>query len=168
MEITWEDPPAAAVRAQGRAGKYRAFAEALRDHEGKWALLPASEGEERSDKGAQNTAQNIRRGVIKGFTKDEFEAVSDGGKVYVRFTGAKEPEEKETDPNETDEERAAREAEEAERVQAEADFAPKVRQWAAVKGIPVAERGRLPHGLVRDYCKDTNTPLPKGYIASVS
>lgn len=170
MEIVWEDPPPALVRTQGRSGKYTAFAEALRANPEKWALLAAGEGEDRTEKGSKGTAQNIRRGTMKDFKpKGAFEAVAEGGKIWARFVGEPDDaaEQPELDPDETDEERLVREQETAERIQAEADFAPKVRQWAAVKGIPVSERGRLSAKLVRDYCKDTGTPLPRNIPALV-
>src|SRR5688500_3863826 len=68
MEIEWEDPPALALAKVRTPGRYVDWAYALRDQPGRWAKLPAqASGEERTEKGAANLAQSIRRGTTAGF-----------------------------------------------------------------------------------------------------
>jgi hypothetical protein len=139
MEIKWEDPPETAL-GHTRNTKYRPIANELRKHPGRWAFLdPGDAG--RTEKGASATAQNIRRGVMVAFPKDEFEAVSEGDKVWVRCLPKKEEgeegEEKARTPVKDDDD----------------DEPPlgEVRKWAKANGFPVADRGVLSRELIEQY-----------------
>jgi len=137
MDIEWSEPPAAALRRQHATGKYTDLAAALRAHPDRWAKVP---DEDRTAKGAQGTAQNIRRGKVKGFENQpgqRFETAVDGASIWVRCVpveGVKE------DP-------APREP-----PQRDGDgLARAVRAWAQDQGIPVSVRGRVAQELVDQY-----------------
>lgn len=138
MDIEWEDPPETALGSGRRSGKYLEFAIALRDHPGKWAVLPSAD-ERRSEKGAQATSQNIRRGKVRGFPKGQYESVVDGTRIYVRY----QP---------TDDSGSEDEATDSEHDDAPPNtLAPAVRAWAAEQGIEVPDRGRLPRKVIDQY-----------------
>lgn len=144
MEIKWEDPPehAARIGSGKHRGKYLELALALREQPGRWALLHV-EGQTRTEKGANATAQNIRRGKVKGFTPaGAYETAVDGTKIWVRFKGAAT----QSDEGEEDEE----EGEDGDEASIMADPA-RVREWAANNGFKVPARGRLPRQLVEAY-----------------
>lgn len=149
MDIEWEEPPQSALlRSQG-TGRYMDLALALRDHPGRWAVLPNLGGGERSDKGAAATARSIKQGRTKGFAKGEYETAVEGGKVWVRYQPpAEQPE-------------AAGEAAggaggdtkvEATGKPATAD----VRAWAQKQGLHVPDRGRLPDEVWDKYAAAVN------------
>lgn len=132
-EIVWEDPPEEILgRRRGASTEYVAFARALREHPKRWAVLP---GGGRSEKGAQGTAGNIRRGRMASFTNGKYETAVDGTKIYVRYVGP------EGDQEEKDEE--ARPSDSRPRRPDDGHTA-KVRKWALDQGMEVPERGRLP------------------------
>lgn len=117
-DIVWEEPPAHVLKPV-RKGGYQAFAQTLRQNKDRWAVMPTLDGAERSPKGAVNTAQNVRRGVMPAFPKGEYEVAVDGAKVYMRYTGPTAPQEADRpDPAET-------------------------RAWARRNGYEVPDRGRL-------------------------
>jgi hypothetical protein len=135
VDIEFEDPPEAALLRK-QPGRYVEFAIALREHQGKWAVLPSDEP--RTEKGAQAAAQNLRRGVTKGFRKGEYDAVADGGKVYVKFLGPKpEAEEGEEGQEEGQEDKLDADDRNPE-------LARQVRAWARHNGFDVPTRGRMP------------------------
>lgn len=143
MEIKWEDPPEEAIlRARGGNGQYVEFAIALRAHEERWALLPDLNGP-RTPKAAQNAAQNIRRGLTKGFDKGQYEAVTDEGKIYVRYMPKELPAE-DGEP-EAGTPRANR--------QRSPEHGAAIRTWARNNGFEVADRGALPQEVVDAYHK---------------
>lgn len=74
-------PPAP---THGRNPIYRAFADALRENPGRWAVWPGR-FKNRSSTSAQ--ASNIKRGTLRNFPEGEFDAVTREGKLYVRFIG---------------------------------------------------------------------------------
>lgn len=149
MEIEWEEPPEVALARVRTPGRYVEFAYALREHRDKWARLPEGPGEEaRSEKGAQNLAQNIRRGTTAGFKpKGSYEAVADEGKVWVRFVG-----EEAAEGNEEAAEGSPGEA-------AKRDPAA-VRAWARTNGFNVTDRGRIPEDVFDAYAR----ALEKGEV----
>ena len=82
--IRFEDPPPASP------GKYTGWADivsALRLRPGDWAFVATKE----TPTAAWSTANNIRRGAIRGMPRGEFEAVARvvGGehRVYARYVG---------------------------------------------------------------------------------
>ena len=85
-DIIWEDPPEHAI-ATGQRSRYAALHAALREHPGRWAVLP---GEKASVDSAKGTAMNIRNGRMRGFTKGQFDTRVDRTKVYVRYIGPAE------------------------------------------------------------------------------
>lgn len=85
MEIEWADPPS--PRADPF---YDEFAQALRDHPGRWAKWP------KVYKNASSVAA-IRKNIADGdrrapvpFRTDGWEAVVRQGVLYVRYVGDKE------------------------------------------------------------------------------
>lgn len=155
MDIEWEEPPAVALARVRTPGRYVEFAYALREHPERWAKLPQKEGEEaRSEKGAQNLAQNIRRGATAGFTpKGHYEAVSDGGTVWVRYVP---PAEQPAEGEETGEGKSSATEAPGEqavaRVRRDADPA-KVRAWARTNGLNVTDRGRISEDVFSAYAR---------------
>lgn len=167
MDLRWEEPPETLLfRNLNRGGKYVDFALALMERPGTWAIMPTDDI--KTEKSIKHTAQNIRRGSIKGFTKGEFEAVEDGTTIWVRWIGkAKqepegdaeggEPEDPEDDgsfPPGSDEERMARQA---------SDFAAQARVWAKENGLTVNDRGRMPREIIERYARETSQLLPQAY-----
>jgi hypothetical protein len=138
MEIQWEEPPAHAnVLGESASGRYLAFALALREYPGRWAVLPATRP--RTEKSALAAANNIRRGKTKGFKPNQYDAAVHEGTIWVRFkeSAAVPPDEAEasTAPSEPEEERDS------------TDWTPdpaRVRTWAIEQGMEVPQRGRLP------------------------
>lgn len=128
-DIVWEEPPAHVLKPV-RKGGYQAFAQTLRQNKDRWAVMPTLDGAERSPKGAVNTAQNVRRGVMPAFPKGEYEVAVDGAKVYVRYTGPVEAQGRGSEP-------APRDDTEERQDPAE------VRAWARRNGYEVPDRGRL-------------------------
>jgi hypothetical protein len=145
MEIEWEDPPEIAVARVRTPGRYIEFAFALKDHPGRWAKLPAKEGEApRSEKGAANLAQSIRRGTTAGFQpKGGYEAVANEGAIWVRFK----------DEEATEGGEKAAEPEATAPAKAPGPDPVKVRQWARTNGLGVPDRGRLPENIIEAYNK---------------
>lgn len=141
VEIDWEEPPEdVLIRARNKSGRYLEFAIALRQHPGRWAVLPSDYTNEKS---AQAGAQGIRAGKVSGMPKGEFDAVRKDCKIWVRFVGTKEP---------TDEVDADHEGDDAPPPESEHSLSPgKVRAWAREQGRDVADHGRLPRELVNDY-----------------
>lgn len=141
MDIQWEEPPETAVlRSRGGGGKYIDLAIGLREHPGRWALLPSDT--ERSEKGAAATAQNLRRGKIKGFDKGLYESAHQGHKVWVRYMPP--PEGSEAPQGD------------AGGASDDASGTPKppaadVRAWATKQGLDVPKAGRLPDDLLTKY-----------------
>lgn len=135
MEIQWEEPPQTALERQGTsAGHYVDFANALRERPKQWALMPAPKQVGKTGRTVSSgkaVAQNIRRGKVKGFSRGEFEAVSQEGKVWVRYLG----------------DRAAPVTPDHD------DLARKARQWAREQGQNVSERGALSREVLLAYCK---------------
>lgn len=133
MDITWEEPPVHAKKPGEHKGRYVEFASELAKHPGRWAVLPA---QSQSEKGAAATAQNIRRGKLKGFTKGEYETALSGTKIYVRFIA-----EEDRDGGEDDDAGAG--DEQPDRPQRNPDTG-EVRAWAAANGYDLPDRGRIP------------------------
>jgi hypothetical protein len=159
MEIVFEDPSEAALlRHQGSGGKYLEWAIELRQHVGKWALLP--DEVPRTKASAAGTAQNIRLGKMKGFTKGEYDAVADGIRVHVKFLGVK------SEPGEPGEPGEPEDPEDPEAQQQQGSplravpgppgrTAPpdQVRAWAQNNGFNVPARGRMPDNIWAAYEK---------------
>ena len=144
MEIQWADPsPEAVFRHENKGGKYVEFALALREHQGKWAILPEGETGPRAKGSAQNMAQNMRRGQVKGFTKDEYEVILDDSSgeplVHVRYVGPPEAVEPAEEPEDPDDD--------------EVDPA-EVRAWAKEHGVDISPRGRIGREVLQGYLKD--------------
>lgn len=76
-----DEPP---EPTRGRNPLYSAFADALRENPGRWAVWPRS-FKNRSSAGV--TAGNIKRGRMANFPSGHFDALSRDGKLYVRFVG---------------------------------------------------------------------------------
>lgn len=138
MELVFEDPPEEALlRSRAGAVKYIDFAIALREHMGRWVVLPA-EPPYANEKSAQSAAQNIRRGVSKAFQpKGAYEAVANGTKIHVRYMGSPD-----VVAGDQEEERPAR------------DIAPMIRKWASDQGMGVPKAGRLPRQIVDAYFRE--------------
>lgn len=66
----------------GRPVKYTRFAAALQAKPGKWALLDEFDGRH-----PQQTAQSIKRGILKAFEGGGYEASTRAGEIYVRYVG---------------------------------------------------------------------------------
>jgi hypothetical protein len=167
MEIEWADPPEKAVlRAQ--PGRYIEFAATLLENPDRWAKLP-TQGE-RTPKGAAAAAQNIRRGVTKGFLKGAYEAVADDTTVYVRYVGLPEQpqqaqqSEQPEDPDGHDEDGDEAKAGDEQHyptpptpIRSAVPSPPRpaspdvVRAWAATQGFNVPTRGRLPEEIWTAY-----------------
>lgn len=143
MDIEWEDPPehAAMVGSGQHQGKYLEFALAIREFPGKWAVLPTGAGESRTEKGAMATAQNIRRGKVKGFKAGQYDTAVKGTKIWVRYkeglppvtNGDSGPPSDVSEPHDDWPE------------------AKVVRAWAIGKGMDVPDRGRLPKKFFEAY-----------------
>lgn len=148
-EIVWEEPPEHAVMPPAR-GQYRDFAQALRQNKDKWAILP---GDRKSPDSAKNTAQNVRRGIMKDFTKGEFEVAVDGKKIYVRWVGAQnkaaQQAAEEADTSATE----AQTADAADDDEHETHDSKKVRAWGRANGYDLPDRGRMPQAVVEAYRK---------------
>ena len=129
-EIKWAEPPSYAlfVGSGKQPGRYMEFAAQLKESPKRWAVLPG--GDKTSENSAKATAQNIRRGKIKGFDDGKFETAVDGLTIYVRFVGKPEPK---VDTPDDD------------------GAAPAIRDWARTQGLEVPDRGRLPAHLVEAY-----------------
>lgn len=161
MDIVWEDPPERAILRAAGGGRYIDFALALREYPGKWAVLPSDE--ERSEKGAKATAQNIKRGRVRGFPAGEYETAVDGTKVYVRFKEAvpKDEDSENDDPDEIDDED---QEEPYPPISAgptpEEPHAARVRAWAIQQGMKVPDRGRLPRHITEKY-QEAHPPRKK-------
>lgn len=141
MDIKFEEPHelARVIGSAQQVGKYEEFALALREYEGQWAVLPDRDGD-RTEGGANATAQNIRNGKVKGFApKDSYEVALRGTKIWVRYKGQgvtiQNPE-----PDE--------------------DIAKRVRRWAEDRGIEVADKGRIPKRVMEQWAEDTGNDLP--------
>ena len=150
MDIQWEEPPAEVVERSGAnsGGHYIEFAIELRKNQGKWALMPPPKvGAKRTDNSGKALAQNIRRGKVKGFDRNEYEAVSSDGKVWVRYTG----------PKGRPTTQGPKEPE---------DLARRARAWARDQGMNVSERGNLPRNIIEAYCKHEGIPVP-GQLSAV-
>lgn len=147
MEIEWEDPPEHAVMVGSgqHAGKYLDFALGLREHPGKWGVLPTGESETRTEKGAMATAQNIRRGKVKGFKAGQYDTAIHGTKIWVRF--------KENQPPSATGSGGESQSSEGTAEDSHEDWpeAKVVRAWAIGRGMDVPERGRLPKRYFEEY-----------------
>ena len=141
MKLQFQDPPEHAKRPGSGAqpGRYVQFAVELRKHPQRWCLLP-SDGARRSEKGAEATAQNIRRGKVKGFAARQYETAVDGTTIYVRFVGEPDEEEKQPEPEE----------EEADAGKA---LAADIRRWAQEEGMNVPRVGKLSRDVIDAYMK---------------
>lgn len=156
MKIQWEEPPdhAHVLGKNQKVGKYAEFASELRKNPDRWAVLPTNE--DRTLKGAMATAQNIRRGKVRGFKAGEYEVAVDKTRIYVMFKGEVEftgPVDDEDDDEPESEESVAGEMDLAK-------LAPRVRTWAKQKGIDVPDRGRLPRKLMKQWSEETGVELP--------
>lgn len=150
-DIQWEEPPAHAILGPGQhRGRYAEIATALRENPGRWALLPSPTGE-RTEKGAAATAQNIRRGKVKGFEAGQkvFETAVDGVKVYVRVKPDVDEAEATQPEGESDEQ--SEEEEEAGDGPGGKAIASDIRAWARERGMDVPDRGRLPREITDAY-----------------
>ena len=149
MDIQWEDPPEEVLaRVQGGGGRYLDFALALRQNKDRWARLP---GTFQSEKSAQSTAANIRRGKMRGFEGKEYQAVHKDTTIWVRYVGSEKHESAAPAP--------------AEGVDLDAapktpGLAPKIREWARTKGIEVPDRGRLPREIIDQYFTESGEEPP--------
>lgn len=163
-ELVWETPPTEAIeRAAGRGGHYLDVALALRERPGQWARIPR---EYATVDSARNTAQNMRRGHVKGFTKGDYELVpgEHGGKPaiwarYIKAVDAPAPETNGDKPS-TEEEDGDDDPVSKEYLAAIKAYNPKVREWARGQGLEVPERGRLPQALRERYHQETGEPVP--------
>lgn len=86
VEIEFVDAPPPDNRRGGNDHRQelRAFAEALKERPGQWAVWPFP------TTSPYNTSNNIRRGTVAPFPFGEFEAVTRKKKVYVRAVPPKE------------------------------------------------------------------------------
>lgn len=135
-EIQWEEPPAHVLARKSR-GAYAEFASALRRNPGKWAVLP---GSDRTPKGADGTAANIRRGAAADFKPPrafDARADPDTAKVYVKYRGPSEPIPA-PDPREP----------------REPSNAPAIRAWARENGYDIPAKGRLPAEVIERYLRE--------------
>lgn len=146
MDIVWEQPPEELVQRSGRGpGHYVEFALALRERPNEWALLPGlRNGNPRTESSGKGTAQNIRRGKVHGFNRGEYEAVSTGGKVWVRFTGEKKQPGGVVPVQPKDHQ----------------DLARRARAWARDQGMNVSTAGNLPRNIIEAYCKHVGITPP--------
>lgn len=81
-EFTFVEAPP--PRTCGRNAIYAAFADALRDRPGEWAIWPK---EFNAPNVAAATTANIKKGRLKNFPAGQFEAVTSGCTVYARYIG---------------------------------------------------------------------------------
>lgn len=138
MDVEWEDPPDLALARARTPGRYVDFAFALKESPGRWARLP--DDSPRTEKGAQNAAQNIRRGVTAGFKPaGTFEAVSEQGKVWVRYAPPIQVDQEDEEDSPPSPRKAPR------------PDPAVVRAWARSNGHDVPDRGRLPEGVLEAY-----------------
>lgn len=173
-DIIWEPPPQAALDAQVvHRSQYGELALALRQRKGEWAKVNRVYSTADS---AKNTAQNMRRGVVKGFVKGEYEVLAHDRQIWVRYTGpadsasAPQTRAKPASPSAPQTQSPAPTPKQAlDRAPVEdphddgsADdgdprsFPARVRAWAKLHGHEnVGERGRLPQALVEAYEADT-------------
>lgn len=84
-DIVWEDPPA---NASGKPPKYATFFGELRANPGKWARWP---GNPQTISAASSLATLVRQGKYATTKPGEFEAVTRGGVLYVRYVGDATP-----------------------------------------------------------------------------
>ncbi len=127
-DIQWRTPPEHVLNQQRRT-QYDDFADALKQRPQEWAVLP---GEKGSVDSARSTALNIRNGRMSAFKpKGQWEAVTDGTTIYVRFKG-----EPSTEGEDVQQEHV--EVEGGRKVEASV-----IRAWARENGFDMPERGRL-------------------------
>lgn len=143
MDIQWEEPPATAsiVGSGKHAGRYLDFALALQQRVGAWAVLPSDNT--RTEKGASATAQNIRRGKVKGFTPaGAYETAVQGTKIWVRYKDQPEAPEGAL-PHQGGQDEAP----------SDRPDPADVRAWAKDQGIKVNDRGALPKHVFDRYAE---------------
>lgn len=137
--IVWEEPPPTALFAGQKRGSYTEFAAALREHPGRWGVLP---GERKTSESAKNTAQNVRRGVMKDFPKGQFETAVDHTKVYVRFVG---------DDQQDGPAKSQSAAPASEGGADEPADSKRIRAWGRANGFDLPDRGRMPAEVYEAY-----------------
>lgn len=149
MEIQWEEPPeyANVIGTGGGTGRYLEFALTLRQHPGRWAVLPGDQ--KRTEKGAMATAQNIRRGKVKGFKPNQYDTAIHGTKIWVRYKTDQPAASTDPTPGASPSASPRRSGSSAD-----ADTGPDakvVRAWAIAQGEDVPERGRLPRRFIDSF-----------------
>ena len=60
----------------------------LREHPGQWAEVGGDV--DKTDSSAQQAAQSLARGSVKGTNKGDFETTTRGSKMYARYIGNRE------------------------------------------------------------------------------
>ena len=166
MKIQWEEPPSSAhiVGSGRKPGRYAAFAEALQENEGEWAVLPPMDdkGTERTPASANGLAQNIRRGEVKGFKKGEYETAIQGSKVWVRYIGPQVEVTRRERPRAVPSQPTSADEDDDPGLSAGdlSKITPRVRQWAKDHGHDVPDRGRLPQKYYRMWAEETGAQLP--------
>lgn len=157
-DIIWEKPPQVALDAQTvHRSQYGELALALRERKGEWARVPR---EFASMDSARNTATNMRRGVVKGFIKGEYEAIAHDKQIWVRWIGPKGAQETpEPEPSRTVT-RPPEPEEDDYGVNDAKAFPARVRSWAQLNGRQVPSRGRLPEALIAEYEEATQDYRP--------
>lgn len=153
VELTWEEPPQEAILRVRHTGPYSDILIELLKNPGKWAKLTREYPKPES---AQNAAANIRRGVTKGFTKGEFEAVAHERHVYVMYKG---PQDKQPDDDQPGEEHdSGPDRAETAVPHPRSTEGPKIRAWARSQGIELGERGRIPEDIRARYYANGDEP----------
>ena len=81
MALNWQEPPARARR--GRSSPFDEIAAELRANPKRWALVKHYD----KPSSAAGYGSHINGAGTAAFPAGEFEAVSRGGDLYVRYTG---------------------------------------------------------------------------------
>lgn len=157
-DVIWEKPPQVALDAQTvHRSQYGELALALRERKGEWARVPR---EFASLDSARNTATNMRRGLVKGFVKGEYEAIAHDKRIWVRWVGSKDAQEAPPAPQTRTVTRPPEPDEDEHEGGDTRAFPARVRSWAKLNGREVPARGRLPEVLIAEYEEATKDYRP--------
>lgn len=129
-EIEWSEPPDLATINGKKPGPLKGFALALKDSPGRWAKVPETSPNPRTENGANSLASGIRSGRTQGFEAGAYDTAVDGTDVWTRYVGAGNGETK---------------------TETKSDLGKDVRAWAIANKVKVPERGRLPKAVLDAY-----------------
>lgn len=87
-EIVWAEPAGMSDKSvTGRAGKYSAFAEALRSKPGEWAIVPGERFASMVSTIKNGTLSDFRPAGAFEATARDVDQVTQRATVYVRYVG---------------------------------------------------------------------------------